>query len=214
MRTVTRTELDPGDVDDLLNYTVAIAQRESYRPLSIYVVNAAGSPLGFRRMEGASDDSPTAALLKAQTAALRCKDTRQFGEWTEADLLGLLQLRPGVYTTWEGGVTLRAEDGQVVGALAASGAEAHEDHHAVDEAGQMKGLRHSPLEPRGQVSTSEARPRPDAAARPGAYAGAGRAVDGAFTGIPGRLGSGDEAAPRFNPAVDREVPVRSQHTVM
>jgi glc operon protein GlcG len=108
------------------------ADRNGWR-VTIAVVDAAGHLLAFRKMDGTSIASINGALEKARSAAHIRRSTGEFQKLIDAGNPSYL----GIHwiASLEGGVPI-AIDGVVVGAVAASGVQAHEDHQ-VAEAGVL-----------------------------------------------------------------------------
>lgn len=103
----------------------AEARRNNWN-LTIVVADAQGVPIYLRRMPNASPRSYEIAMAKVRTALAARMPTGQYGQALAA---GRVDTVPnGV--TFEGGYPLRV-GGQIVGAMAASGARGSEDAQAV-----------------------------------------------------------------------------------
>ena len=101
----------------------AEAARRGWR-VCVAVVDAAGHPLAFRRMDGAPPVGIAMAQAKARTAALTRVPTKVFQDLADGGHPSVASAE-GV-TPIEGGVPI-VVDGAVVGAVGASGAQGHED---------------------------------------------------------------------------------------
>lgn len=97
--------------------------------VNIAVVDDGGHLLVFARMDGAKPSSIALALVKAQAAAMRRAATGPPMAGDQLNLpiaLGLTIANPAYQTPIRGGVPL-VVDGEVVGAVGASGASEHQD---------------------------------------------------------------------------------------
>ena len=98
-------------------------------PMDIAVVDDGGHLLVFERMDGAKPSSIAIALVKAQAAAMRRAATGPAMAGDQLNLpvvLGLTMANPAYQTPIRGGVPLVA-DGEVVGAIGASGGTEEQD---------------------------------------------------------------------------------------
>lgn len=103
----------------------AEARRNNWN-LTIVVADAQGVPIYLRRMQNASPRSYEIAMAKIRTALAARMPT---GEYGQALAAGRVDTIPNGIT-FEGGYPLRV-GGQIVGAMAASGARGSEDAQAV-----------------------------------------------------------------------------------
>jgi glc operon protein GlcG len=97
--------------------------------INIAVVDDGGHMLVFARMDGAKPSSIALALVKAQAAAMRRAATGPPMDGGQLNLpiaLGLTIANPAYQTPIRGGVPL-VVDGEVVGAVGASGATEEQD---------------------------------------------------------------------------------------
>jgi glc operon protein GlcG len=102
------------------------AAEHKYPPLSVAVLDASGALVAFSRADGAGQLSADVALIKARSALRIGAPTAVMTEPAAKDptLIPLLQ-QLGL-TAMPGGVPI-VEDGKVVGAVGASGAEPVDD---------------------------------------------------------------------------------------
>jgi glc operon protein GlcG len=111
---------------------VAAAERRAEEirvPMDIAVVDDGGHLLAFERMDGAKPSSIAIALVKAQAAAMRRAATGPAMAGDQLNLpivLGLTMANPAYQTPIRGGVPIVA-DGEVVGAIGASGGTEEQD---------------------------------------------------------------------------------------
>ncbi len=96
--------------------------------VAICVVDAVGDLVAFERMDGVGRLSIELAQRKAYTAAMLRMSTADLKPLVQPDgpLYGLTHLNGGQFISFGGGVPL-ARDGQVVGAIAVSGANSEQD---------------------------------------------------------------------------------------
>lgn len=93
----------------------------------VAVVDAAGTPLFLRRMDGVAAPIVEFALDKAFTAATMAKSTRDFGVRMTGDAaLGVALAGRRRMITWQGGLPIVA-GGEIVGGIGVSGATGEED---------------------------------------------------------------------------------------
>jgi glc operon protein GlcG len=100
--------------------------------MDIAVVDDGGHLLAFERMDGARPSSIAISLVKAQAAALRRSATGPAMAGDQANVplaLGLAIASPAAQTPIRGGVPLLV-DGQVIGAVGASGGTEDQDFDA------------------------------------------------------------------------------------
>lgn len=93
----------------------------------VAVVDASGTPLFLRRMDGVAAPIVEFALDKAFTAATMAKSTRDFGQRMIGDAaLGVALAGRRRMITWQGGLPIVA-GGEIVGGIGVSGATGEED---------------------------------------------------------------------------------------
>ena len=103
--------------------------------MNIAVVDAGGNLKAFSRMDGAWLGSIDIAIRKARTARLFDMDTGEIGALSQpGGPLFNIEVSNGGLITFPGGIPLRDEGGQVVGAIGVSGSTVENDH-TVAEAG-------------------------------------------------------------------------------
>ncbi|WP_226482765.1 GlcG/HbpS family heme-binding protein [Natrinema amylolyticum] len=97
-------------------------------PMNLAVTNNEGNLLAFRRMDGAKLVAASIARDKAYTAAAVKKPTEDLKEGSEpgGDVYGLQSTDDNRVVTFGGGVPIE-RDGEVVGAVGASGGDVSED---------------------------------------------------------------------------------------
>jgi len=96
------------------------------RPMSVAVVDALGTLLGFARMDGASPLTARMAMNKAYTAASFGIDTRNVNEWFKGAGKDVAWYDDHRLTVVHGGVCIRSGD-VLVGAIGTSGRHEDED---------------------------------------------------------------------------------------
>jgi uncharacterized protein GlcG (DUF336 family) len=112
---------------DAARAALEAAQGEARRQgwaVSIMVVDAAGEPVAFARMDGAPFSSANVARDKARSAARFRRPTKAFADAVAEGRVGVLALEGAVPV--EGGVPITVE-GQVVGAVGVSGVTSQQD---------------------------------------------------------------------------------------
>jgi glc operon protein GlcG len=120
--------LELDDADQLIEVARVHAQQTNAR-VSIAVVDAAGSLITFRRLDGASAASVETSAAKARTAALTGSDSSHAEQAISSGRLALVTLQGVLHqpcALMAGGLVLRCE-GDVVGAIGVSGMTPDED---------------------------------------------------------------------------------------
>jgi len=98
--------------------------------VSIFVVDSSGIPVAFVRMDGADFHTMDVARAKAYTAVAYSKNTWDLVDEMKTNPLdanALMQVGRGNVAFIGGGV-LAKKDGEIIGAIGTSGAEADQDH--------------------------------------------------------------------------------------
>ncbi len=98
--------------------------------VSIFVVDSSGIPVALARMDGADFHTVDVARAKAYTAVAYSNNTWDLVNEMKSNPLdanGLMQAGRGNVVFIGGGV-LAKKDGEIVGAIGVSGAEADQDH--------------------------------------------------------------------------------------
>ena len=104
--------------------------------VSVYVVDDAGIPVAFARMNGAPILGADIARAKAFTAAAFRKTTKELQEsWKDRQLAAtaIIGIGEGKIAAMAGGV-LSMKEGEVLGAIGVSGATSDQDHECAMEA--------------------------------------------------------------------------------
>ena len=100
--------------------------------VNIAVLDSGAHLKAFRRMDGAALGAIDLAIRKARTAALFEMDSEQIWEFVKpgAPAEGM-QFSNDILITFAGGVLLRSDDGEVVGAIGVSGGTVPQDGEIV-----------------------------------------------------------------------------------
>ena len=106
-----------------LDAAQAEARRQGWG-VSIMVVDAAGEPMAFVRLDGAPYASVDVSRAKARSAARFRRPTKAFADAIAEGRMGILAFDDAVPV--EGGVPITV-DGQVVGAVGVSGVTSQQD---------------------------------------------------------------------------------------
>ncbi len=99
--------------------------------MDIAVVDAGGNLKAFARMDGAWLGSIDIAIRKARTARSFDMNTGEIGKLSQpgGPLFGIEHSNGGLIT-FPGGVPLKSNDGEIVGAIGVSGSTVEDDHAA------------------------------------------------------------------------------------
>lgn len=104
--------------------------------VSVYVVDASGTPVAFSRMDGAAMLTPDIARAKAFSAVVFKRNTKEFFEELKNNLLAassLMKAGGDRVIILPGGV-LVMKDGEIAGAIGVSGGAGYQDHDCAVEA--------------------------------------------------------------------------------
>ncbi|HVU94720.1 MAG TPA: heme-binding protein [Puia sp.] len=119
--------------------TAIKAAKEKARQLSclqnIALVDAGVNLVAFARMDDAWIGSIDVALRKAKTARYFNMETGELGKWSQPGGPGWqIEHSNGGLITIPGGIPIKNKNGEIIGAIGASGSTAENDH-AVAQAG-------------------------------------------------------------------------------
>src|SRR5882757_6730221 len=121
---ITKSALTEADVTTLIAGAKTEAQKNSWA-VSIAVMDDGGHLLGFLRLDGAAVFSASVAVEKAKTAALGCRESKNFEDMINNGRYAFLSV-PTMQGLLEGGVPV-IHGGRVVGAIGVSGVKSNED---------------------------------------------------------------------------------------
>jgi uncharacterized protein GlcG (DUF336 family) len=103
---------------------------------NIAIVDAGVNLVAFARMDDAWIGSIDLALRKARTARYFNMETGQLGQWSQpGGPAWQIEHSNGGLITFPGGVPIKNEKGEIIGAIGASGSTVENDH-AVAQAGK------------------------------------------------------------------------------
>ena len=108
--------------------------------MDIAVVDAGGNLKAFTRMDGAWLGSIDIAIRKARTARYFDMNTGEIGKLSQpgGPLFGIEHSNGGLIT-FPGGVPLKGNDGEIVGAIGVSGSTVEDDHAVAAEGADAVG---------------------------------------------------------------------------
>ena len=108
-----------------------------YAPVAITVLDAAGAPIVTKRMDGcssvgfpqfASAKATTAIVMKTSSRDFRDKYTKEPAQAAKyCQMLAMVNITGGNMAPFPGGVAIRGNGDEVLGAVGVSGASADED---------------------------------------------------------------------------------------
>jgi uncharacterized protein GlcG (DUF336 family) len=134
--------LDSHEARRLVDHIADAADSDGLLPVAIVVVGIRGMVLCSEALAGTKPSSVQTALNKAVTVIYTERDTITFhhkqdasGLWlpdrdgySQTDVLNLQRAHP-MLVTWGGGVAVRNDAGEIVGAVGISGRTEALDHH-------------------------------------------------------------------------------------
>ncbi len=110
------------------------SQKKQYK-MNISVVDTGANPVAFARMDGAWLGSADISLKKAKTAMLFQMDTKTLAPLVQpGQPLYAIEHSNNGLITFPGGVVIKDDKGEIIGAIGVSGGSVEEDHE-VAEAG-------------------------------------------------------------------------------
>jgi len=130
-------QLSLDHADTIASNVVAVCKRNGFSPVTVYVLDAWGSTLVSKRMDGCSPVGiPDFAKAKAYSCVVNRYPSRAFRDryTTEeasakfCQLLGMVAITGGDMAPFPGGILLKVDE-QVVGAVGVSGAAGDEDEY-------------------------------------------------------------------------------------
>jgi glc operon protein GlcG len=123
---------------DVIRHAVG-TEEAAERPVSIAVVDDAGTLVAFQRMTGAPRFSADFAIAKARTAAAFGTETSHLEDlYADRPVFAHSFVAQGGYFLGRGGVPVLVE-GLVVGAIGVSGADAHGEEDVARTAARRAG---------------------------------------------------------------------------
>ena len=138
------TTLTLDQASAIVDGALAKGRETGCRPLTVAVLDAGGHLKALKREDGSSLLRPQMAIGKAWGALGMGMSSRQIGEAAEARptfFTGLMVASEGRIVASAGGVLIRGDDGEVVGAVGITG-----DTSDKDEACSMAGIAVAGLE--------------------------------------------------------------------
>jgi uncharacterized protein GlcG (DUF336 family) len=123
---------------EIASQTIQTAQRNSFQPIAVCVMDSMGIPLCQVRMDACKPAFADMALHKAYTCTQVGVSTRTYGDkYLKAPsqphqfmrLASQIASQQGRFISFPGGVVLKVSSGEVVGAVGVSGAAGDEDEY-------------------------------------------------------------------------------------
>ena len=116
--------------DRIIGAALAHADAAAYRPMAVVVLDESGNLKAARRADGASMFRCDIATAKAWGAVAMGSSSRQLAERAAGNpnfFLSLAATSNGRFLCQPGAVLIRAADGEIIGAVGASGGTGEED---------------------------------------------------------------------------------------
>lgn len=130
--------------DAIANAVIACCRRNQFKPISVYVLDAAGHTLVSKRMDGcAAVGIPDFARAKAYSCIVNQYPSRDFRDRYTAEeasaklgqMLGMVTISQGTMAPFPGGILVKLvppeqdDNGVIIGAVGVSGAAGDEDEY-------------------------------------------------------------------------------------
>jgi glc operon protein GlcG len=119
-----------ADADWIVREALRVGGERKFSPLAVAVIDVAGEVIVLRRADGGMPMSSRMAVAKARSALVALKPSGELDQLPPGIIDGFQHLRGGDFVARAGGV-LVVEDGLILGAVGASGAQSDEDEVAV-----------------------------------------------------------------------------------
>ena len=134
-----------SQADAIANAAIAHVIKNQFRPVAVSVIDKNGIPIVQKRMDGVSTVGiPEFALAKANSAIAMKMSSREFRDKYVAEqdpakycqMLAMVNISEKQLMPCPGGVLIKSENGEILGAIGVSGAAADED-----EASGLEGVK-------------------------------------------------------------------------
>jgi uncharacterized protein GlcG (DUF336 family) len=155
MATVSRAAVrgvDLASAATIIDHALAQARRRNLRPMTIGVLDAGGDLVAFKREDGTGIRRFDVVMGKAFGSLVMNRPSRAIGKIGENNALfiqSLVAATQGRLVPTPGGVLIKNEAGQIIGAVGASGDDADADEAIAIEAVRAAGFIPEPAEPQG-----------------------------------------------------------------
>ena len=132
---VPKLSLDQADA--IANNAIACCQRNGFNPVTVFVLDAWGSTIVMKRMDGCSPvGSEDFARAKAYSCVINKYPSRNFRDRYTSDeasakfgqMLGMVSISQGQMAPFPGGIVLKLGD-HIIGSVGVSGAAGDEDEY-------------------------------------------------------------------------------------
>jgi uncharacterized protein GlcG (DUF336 family) len=136
----------------IVDEALAHARRRQFAPLTVAVLDARGCVVALKMEDGSSLLRPEIAIGKAWSALGMGVGTRNLAARAQkfpSFFAALTSLAEGRLVPAPGGVLIRSQEGEVIGAVGASGDNSDNDEASIVAGIEAAGLRADPGEPDG-----------------------------------------------------------------
>ncbi|HEY3920202.1 MAG TPA: heme-binding protein [Stellaceae bacterium] len=155
MATVSRAAVrgvDLATAAKIIDHALAEARRRKLRPMTVGVLDAGGDLVAFKREDGTGIRRFDVVMGKAFGSLVMNRPSRAIGKIAENAPIFIQSLTvatQGRLVPTPGGVLIKNEDGEIIGAVGSSGDDADEDEAIAIGAVRAAGLVPEPAEPQG-----------------------------------------------------------------
>jgi len=153
MAIVTRATargIDLATASAIIDAALGVARRQNLRPMTLAVLDSGGDLVAFKREDGTGIRRYEIVLGKAYGALVMNRPSREIGKIAErnpAFVQSLMAATEGRLIPTPGGVLIKDQAGQIIGAVGSSGDDANADEACAIEAIRAAGLVPEPSDP-------------------------------------------------------------------
>jgi uncharacterized protein GlcG (DUF336 family) len=155
MATVSRAAVrgvDLAAASKIIDHALGEARRRNLRPMTLAVLDAGGDLVAFKREDGTGIRRFDVVMGKAFGSLVMNRPSRAIGKIGENNALFIQSLAvatQGRLVPTPGGVLIKNQEGQIIGAVGSSGEEADDDEAIAIAAVRAAGFVPEPAEPQG-----------------------------------------------------------------
>ena len=144
--------VDLAGAEKIIDFALKVARQKNLRPMTIGVLDAGGDLIAFKREDGTGIRRFDVVMGKAFGSLVMNRPSRDIGQIAErapAFIQSLTAATHGRLIPTPGGVLIKNQQGEIIGAVGASGDEADDDEAIAIAAVRDAGFVPEPAEPQG-----------------------------------------------------------------
>jgi uncharacterized protein GlcG (DUF336 family) len=144
--------VDLATAAKIIDYALGEARRRNLRPMTVAVLDAGGDLVAFKREDGTGIRRFDVVMGKAFGSLVMNRPSRAIGRIADAApnfIQSLAVATQGRLVPTPGGVLIKNEAGEIIGAVGSSGDEPDDDEAIAIAAVRAAGFTPEPAEPQG-----------------------------------------------------------------